>query len=176
MAVKYQKKLKFISLTVLLTVLNTSGNSSIAEAKSNKKAKLSPKISVLSTAKNQSSINLFNNNLTTKEPIIPQQEQKIIANSFSGRASWYGPGFHGRRTANGEVFNQNALTAAHPSLTFGTKVKVTNLNNGRSVIVRINDRGPYAGGRVIDLSTAAARSLKMIRSGVARVKVTVLGR
>ena len=74
------------------------------------------------------------------------------------------------------MYNQNdALTAAHPSLSFGTRVKVTNLNNGRSVVVRINDRGPYSGGRVIDLSAAAARSINMIRSGVARVKVTILG-
>ena len=174
MAIKYKKELKFISLSVLLTVLNTSITTSIAEAKSNKRVKLRPKVSVLSTPKNQSSTNLLNNNLTTKKPIIPQE--KIIANSFTGKASWYGPNFHGRRTANGEVFNQNALTAAHPSLKFGTKVKVTNLNNGRSVVVRINDRGPYAGGRVIDLSAAAARSLNMVRSGVARVKVTILGR
>ena len=176
MAIKYKKKLQFISLSVLLTVLNTGINTSITEAKSNKRVKQRPKVSAISAPKNQSSANLLNNNLTTKNPIIPLQEEKIIANTFSGRASWYGPGFHGRRTANGEIFNQNALTAAHPSLKFGTKVKVTNLNNGRSVVVRINDRGPYAGGRVIDLSAAAARSLKMVRSGVARVKVTILGR
>ena len=176
MTVKYPKKFKLISLSVLLTILNTSINSSIAEAKSNKKVKLKQKVSVISAPENYSTTNVLNNNLTTKKPLVPQQEQKLIANSFSGRASWYGPGFHGRRTANGEVFNQNALTAAHPSLSFGTKVKVTNLNNGRSVVVRINDRGPYSGGRVIDLSAAAAQSLNMIRSGVARVKVTVLGR
>ena len=160
MTAKYPKKLKLISLSILFTILNTSINS-IAEARSRS-------TSVLSNSENQSSIDLSDNNLTTKK--------QIIANSFSGRASWYGPGFHGRRTANGEVFNQHALTAAHPSLSFGTRVRVTNLNNGRSVVVRINDRGPYSGGRVIDLSTAAARSLNMIRSGVARVKVTVLGR
>lgn len=176
MAIKYKKKLQFISLSVLLTILNTGINTSIAEAKSDKKLKSRPKVSVLSEIENQSLEDVSDNNLTTKKPIIPLQEEKIIANSFSGRASWYGPGFHGRRTANGEIFNQNALTAAHPSLKFGTKVKVTNLNNGRSVIVRINDRGPYAGGRVIDLSAAAARSLNMVRSGVARVKVTILGR
>ena len=176
MAIKYKKKLQFISLSVLLSVLNTGINTSITEAKSNKRVKQRPKVSAISAPKNQSSANLLNNNLTTKNPIIPLQEEKIIANTFSGRASWYGPGFHGRRTANGEIFNQDALTAAHPSLKFGTKVKVTNLNNGRSVVVRINDRGPYAGGRVIDLSAAAARSLKMVRSGVARVKVTILGR
>jgi rare lipoprotein A len=94
----------------------------------------------------------------------------------SGEASWYGPGFNGRTTANGEVFNQNELTAAHPNLPFGTKVKVTNMNNGRSVVVRINDRGPYAGGRIIDLSAAAARILGVITSGVAPVQLEILGR
>lgn len=107
---------------------------------------------------------------------IPLRDRTSIANAFSGRASWYGPGFHGRRTASGEIFNQNALTAAHPSLRFGTRVRVTNLNNGRSITVRINDRGPYAKGRVIDLSAAAARSVGLIRSGVAPVRVDILGR
>ena len=95
--------------------------------------------------------------------------------TYSGKASWYGPGFHGRRTANGEVFNSNDLTAAHRSLPFGTKVRVTNINNGRSVVVRINDRGPFSGGRIIDLSAGAARSINMINSGVAPVRVEVLG-
>ena len=111
---------------------------------------------------------------------------KLTANKYSniasvksgqkGQASWYGPGFHGRRTASGEVFNQNALTAAHRSLPFGTKVKVTNLRNGRSVIVRINDRGPYAGGRIVDLSAAAAGVIGMKSSGVAPVSMQILGR
>jgi len=95
---------------------------------------------------------------------------------ISGWASWYGPGFHGNRSASGEVFNQHAMTAAHPSLPFGTRVRVTNLNNGSSVIVRINDRGPYHGGRIIDLSMGAARVLGLTSSGVARVRVDVLGR
>ncbi|BAZ44354.1 hypothetical protein NIES4102_13620 [Chondrocystis sp. NIES-4102] len=105
---------------------------------------------------------------------IPIRQQTLIASSFQGQASWYGPGFNGQTTASGEVYNQNDLTAAHPYLGFGTEVKVTNLNNGRSVIVRINDRGPYAAGRVIDLSAAAANSIDMIDSGVAPVSVTVL--
>ncbi|NEP12182.1 MAG: septal ring lytic transglycosylase RlpA family protein [Symploca sp. SIO2C1] len=92
----------------------------------------------------------------------------------SGIASWYGPGFHGRKSASGERFNQNALTAAHRTLPFGTNVLVTNLNNGRSVIVRINDRGPFIRGRVIDLSVAAARVIGMLDSGVAPVNVQVL--
>jgi len=94
---------------------------------------------------------------------------------ISGIASWYGPGFHGNRSASGERYNQNAMTAAHRSLPFGTKVQVTNLNNGRSVIVRINDRGPYVRGRVIDLSAAAARVLGVMQSGVAPVRLEVLG-
>jgi rare lipoprotein A len=95
--------------------------------------------------------------------------------SFRGQASWYGPGFNGRATANGETFDQNALTAAHPSLPFGTRVEVTNINNGESVVVRINDRGPYAEGRIIDLSQAAAQDIGVTESGVAPVEVSVLG-
>ena len=114
--------------------------------------------------------------ISTENQTIPLHNQPLIARTFGGQASWYGPGFHGRRTANGEIYNQNAMTAAHRHLRFGTRVRVTNLNNGRSVVVRINDRGPYAKGRVIDVSAAAARSLGMIRSGVAPVKVTILGR
>ncbi|MCT0255168.1 MULTISPECIES: septal ring lytic transglycosylase RlpA family protein [unclassified Synechocystis] len=91
-----------------------------------------------------------------------------------GIASWYGPGFHGRRTANGERFNQNALTAAHRTLPFGTRVKVTNLRNGQSVIVRINDRGPFTGGRVIDLSAGAARAIGIHSSGVGNVALDIV--
>jgi rare lipoprotein A len=76
-----------------------------------------------------------------------------------GGASWYGPGFHGKKTASGERFNANAMTAAHRSLPFGTKVRVVNERTGRSVTVRINDRGPFHGGRIIDLAAAPARAL-----------------
>lgn len=92
-----------------------------------------------------------------------------------GMASWYGPRHHGKQTASGQPFNQNALTAAHPELPFGTRVRVTNLRNGKEVIVRINDRGPYKGGRIIDLSRAAARRLEMEVDGVSRVRIEVLG-
>ncbi|HCY75222.1 MAG TPA: hypothetical protein DHV28_04830 [Ignavibacteriales bacterium] len=87
------------------------------------------------------------------------------------KASWYGPGFHGQKTANGEVYNQNSFTAAHKSLKFGTLLKITNLKNNRSVVVRINDRGPYIQGRDLDLSKAAALELGMVRRGVAKIKV-----
>ena len=91
-----------------------------------------------------------------------------------GMASWYGPRHHGKQTASGQPFNQYALTAAHPKLPFGTRVRVTNLNNGKEVVVRINDRGPYKGGRIIDLSRAAARQLEMEVEGVGRVRIEVL--
>ncbi len=104
---------------------------------------------------------------------LAQRSIRLIA---SGLASWYGPGFHGNRSANGEVFNQNAMTAAHRHLPFGTRVRVVNRNNGRSVVVRITDRGPYAHGRVIDLSAAAARVIGLIQSGVAPVRLEVIGR
>ena len=90
----------------------------------------------------------------------------------TGAASWYGPGFHGKRTANGERFNTNALTAAHKTLPFGTQLRVTNERTGRSVVVRINDRGPYARGRVIDLSKAAADAVGIL--GVGTVTLATL--
>ena len=90
-----------------------------------------------------------------------------------GTASWYGPGFNGKKTASGERFDQNKLTAAHRSLPLDTVVKVTNLDNGKAVKVEINDRGPYSGKRVIDLSRAAARKLDMTDDGTARVRIEV---
>lgn len=94
--------------------------------------------------------------------------------SETGIASWYGPKFHGRKTASGEKYNQNAMTAAHKTLPFGTKVRVKNVKNDKSVIVRINDRGPFAKGRVIDVSRAAAKKLDMINSGTAKVNIKVV--
>jgi rare lipoprotein A len=89
----------------------------------------------------------------------------------AGSASWYGRGFHGRKTANGERFNMNALTAAHRTLPLGSYVRVTNPTTNEAVVVRINDRGPYARGRIIDLSYAAAKVLHLQRIGTARVKI-----
>jgi rare lipoprotein A len=99
-----------------------------------------------------------------------------VRSTYSGVASWYGPGFHGHSTANGEKFNKYDFTAAHRTLPFGTKVRVTNTRTGRSVIVRINDRGPYSGGRIIDLSYGAAKAIGLHNSGTAYVRLEVLGR
>lgn len=107
-------------------------------------------------------------------PPAPGAEPRATMDAHVGTASWYGPGFHGNRTANGEVYDQHELTAAHRRLPLGTRAVVTNLTNGRSVEVRINDRGPYIGGRVIDLSYAAARVIDMVRPGIAQVRVEVL--
>ena len=87
------------------------------------------------------------------------------------RASWYGPGFHGKITANGEIYDQMAFTAAHKKLKFGTLLRITNPRNNKTVVVRINDRGPYISGRHLDLSKAAAIELGMIWKGVAKLKV-----
>jgi rare lipoprotein A len=99
-----------------------------------------------------------------------------IVGVMSGMASWYGPGFDGNYSASGEIFNASELTAAHPSLPFGTMVRVVNMDNNQSVVVRINDRGPYAHGRVIDISTAAANVIGLISSGVAPVRLEVLSK
>jgi len=92
-----------------------------------------------------------------------------------GVVSWYGERFHNRPTASGELFDLAAMTMAHPSLPFGTRVRVTNLRNGRSVVVRVNDRGPFVGARIADLSQAAADTLGFLRRGVARARIEVLG-
>lgn len=92
-----------------------------------------------------------------------------------GIASWYGPGFHGKTTANGERYNQYAMTAAHKLLPLGTRVRVTHLGNGKSVIVRVNDRGPFVEDRIIDLSRTAATRLNMMGTGTARVRIQSLG-
>lgn len=107
------------------------------------------------------------------ETYVPRYEPNY---SETGKASWYGPGFHGKSTANGEPFDQHDLTAAHRTLPMPSMVRVTNLDNGKSVIVRVNDRGPFAHGRIIDLSRAAASKLDMLRTGTAQVRVEYLPR
>jgi rare lipoprotein A len=106
---------------------------------------------------------------TELEPATPCARSER-GNCFVGVASWYGPGFHGKRTANGEKFNKNALTAAHNTLPLDSKVRVVNIATGKEVTVRINDRGPRY-GRSIDLSEAAARVLGMHHKGLARVAI-----
>jgi len=106
---------------------------------------------------------------TKKNVVVPR-----IGVTETGIASWYGPPYHGRATASGEIYDMDKPTAAHPRFAFGTRVRVDNLDNGRTTIVRINDRGPFKRGRIIDLSRQAARSIDMIRPGTAKVRLVVL--
>lgn len=105
---------------------------------------------------------------------VPKSYNVPLARVYYGQASWYGPGLYGNSTASGSTLRPGAMTAAHRSLPFGTRVRVTNLNNGRSRVVTIDDRGPYIGGRIIDLSEGAASALGVKSSGVASVKLEVL--
>jgi rare lipoprotein A len=98
-----------------------------------------------------------------------------VGEVFKGRASWYGPDFHGKLTSNGEIYDMHAMTAAHKTLPISTVVRVTNLKNGLSTVVRINDRGPFVDTRIIDLSNAAAKQIDMVGAGTAPVKLEVLG-
>jgi rare lipoprotein A len=103
--------------------------------------------------------------------LVPWSHHKSVE---KGIASWYGPDYQGRRTASGEIFEQDAMTAAHRTLPFGTVVLVKDLDNGRTVRVRINDRGPFIHGRIIDLSRGAARELGMLQAGLAHVRIEVI--
>ena len=109
--------------------------------------------------------------------ILPPPKLKpvpAVVRVLTGEASWYGPGFYGNRTANGEIYRPGTMTAAHRTLPFGTKVRVTNLWNGRTAVIRINDRGPFIDHRVIDLGHGAASHLGLTASGIAQVKLEVL--
>ncbi len=110
---------------------------------------------------------------STPSPALSRQPAPG-SNPIIGVASWYGPGFDGHRTANGEIYDQNDLTAASTAFPLGSRVMVTNLSNGRSIEVRINDRGPFVKGRKIDLSHAAAHALGIVKPGTARVSLRPL--
>lgn len=102
------------------------------------------------------------------------KEKAEIGLKISGDASYYGPGFDGKKTASGEIFDQDDFTCAHKTLPFGTKLKVVRDDNGESVVVRVNDRGPYAEGRILDLSVAAGKKIGLDKSGHAKVTATVV--
>ncbi len=117
--------------------------------------------------------------LSCSIPFIPFKKKKAervkIGYTEVGYASWYGPRFHGERTSSGDIFNMHSLSCAHRTLPFGTILLVTNLENGKSVKVVVNDRGPFVKGRIIDLSYGAARALGMIEKGVVKVRIRVIG-
>ena len=111
---------------------------------------------------------------TIREVSRPEGPREGVIAVYEGKASWYGKEQNGHATASGERFNMNALTAAHRTLHMNSRVRVINLRNGRNVIVRINDRGPYSRGRIIDVSLAAAKQLQMIDAGIVPVRIEVL--
>lgn len=113
-----------------------------------------------------------------QQPQVPKDDKggssATVQPAHIGEASWYGPGFEGKKTASGEIFDDSKLTAAHKTIPLGSKAKVTNLTNGKTVEVKINDRGPFIDGRMVDLSRAAAKALGMIDRGTARVQIDLL--
>ncbi len=166
------------TLCVLLTACSGSGPSP-----SSKKGKFDPKYGVSASVRVANKQNEFRKGgghykvgkpyKVAGKTYVPKDEKGYIK---TGKASWYGDDFHGRLTANGEIFDMNTLTAAHPTLPLPSYARVTNLKNGRSVIVRINDRGPYAHGRVIDLSKRVAEVLSFKNDGITDVRVKYLGK
>ena len=125
--------------------------------------------SLLADESRNTLMNIHDEDSVMKETLIPDEDTII-----QGKASYYGSEFNGRKTANGEVYDETALTAAHRTLPFGTVLRITNLQNGLSVIVRINDRGPFHPDRVIDLSKSAAEEIDLIRYGVADIEAEIL--
>jgi rare lipoprotein A len=114
-------------------------------------------------------------NPSPKDYKFPPPERAAVGTTVEGMASWYGPGFDGKKTSSGEPFDQDALTAAHAYWAFGTRVKVTFLQTGKSVVVRINDRFPTHKGRAIDLSRAAAKAIGLIGPGTGMVRLEIVG-
>ena len=171
------KKVLILFVLLLSTLAHTEKNSSTSKKSEERGSKITktmgqdiviPKF--FEEAKNLS-YSASNRAERFDENIIIAEELEFFQ---SGKASFYGAKWNGRKTANGEIFNTSNLTAAHKTLPFGTKVKVTNQSNGKSVVVRINDRGPYVKGRVIDLSTAAFSSIEDIGKGVTSVKIEII--
>jgi rare lipoprotein A len=157
----------------LLTVLGTTLSSyALPSSAVSQKSEVSPTAAISGTPQQAELENSEDLNLDKGY----KRRYRNSARQGAGMASYYGDGGDSRTTASGEYMTNSSLTAAHRSLPFGTRVRVTNMNNNRSVVVRINDRGPFIGGRVIDLSLGAARNLGMMGSGVAPVRLQVLGR
>ncbi|WGE31784.1 septal ring lytic transglycosylase RlpA family protein [Actinobacillus genomosp. 2] len=166
-------------VTLLLAGFLTFGSLNSVAATKHAKTSVIKKHIVSKTAKKavkQTALKAKKTAKTVKKSLKEQHKHTARNHYQSGVASYYADKFNGRRTANGERFSNAAMTAAHKTLPFGTLVEVTNTRNGRSVVVRVNDRGPYAHARVVDLSKAAARQLGMHHHGTAHVKLAVLNK
>lgn len=166
--------LTFSSLNSFAATKDSKAKSSISTKKqtaskaTKKTAKIAQKVTAKAVKKEIATIN--------KQSPKNLHKQVISKHFQTGVASYYANKFNGRRTANGETFSNAKLTAAHRTLPFGTLIEVTNLRNGSSVVVRVNDRGPYAHARVLDLSSAAAKHIGMHHSGTAKVKIAVVNK
>lgn len=164
--------LTFSSLNSLAATKNTKTKSSISTKK-----QATSNVTKKSVKTSKKDTNEVVKGGSAKKKLVKNSHKHTARKHFqTGMASYYANKFNGRRTANGDVFSNKKMTAAHRTLPFGTLVEVTNLRNGRSVVVRINDRGPYAHPRVLDLSSAAAKKIGMHRSGVAKVKIAILNK
>lgn len=175
MLLNLSKLLLFFVVLILITgCTKYSYNSSYYESKSYKKSKQYKKI------KNQKIRNSKAMHRATMRPYVIAGKKYYptmtkVGATYNGIASWYGPDFHAKKTSNGEIYNMYAMTAASKTLPMNTMVKVYNKDNGKSTIVRINDRGPFVAGRIIDLSNKAAREIDMVKKGTANVSVSVIG-
>ncbi|QCD44788.1 septal ring lytic transglycosylase RlpA family protein [Campylobacter mucosalis] len=159
----YLKILKFIAISFFITGCSWSGAPFTPSGPTSVKPNTSANM-------HKATMRPYTINGKTYYPTVVS-----VGDKASGTASWYGPDFHGKKTSNGEIYNMHNMTAAHKTLPMNTILKVTNLKNSRSVVVRVNDRGPFVGNRVLDLSKAAAQQLDMIANGTAPVSMEVIG-
>ena len=160
-----------------LMLANCTTDDNVAGRTNRKHAAMSPRIAATGEiAPKTESIVRRRVKVAREHPLEKVIAEKTANYTVVGTASWYGEDFHGRRTANGETFDMNSFSAAHPSLPLPSNVRVTNLGNHRSVVVRVNDRGPFVGGRVIDVSAKTAKELGFYDDGLSKVKVEYVGR
>jgi len=169
---------KLYIFALILTILFTSGCSSRGKRTYSNFSK--PKTYSDNKSSYSSTVNKKNYKHPTMRPYVIRGIRYYptvvnVGDTFKGNASWYGPDFHGKLTSNGEVYNMYDMTAAHKTLPMNTIVKVTNLRNGKSAVVRVNDRGPFVATRIIDLSNKAAHKIAMVGRGTAPVRLEILG-
>lgn len=169
---KQTTRLLVLSAAALM-LANCTTDDNVASRASRKHAALSPRIAATGEVapRDENTVRKRTVKITREHAV-----KKTDGYAAVGVASWYGDDFHGRRTANGETFDMNSFSAAHPSLPLPSNVRVTNLANHRSVVVRVNDRGPFVGGRVIDVSAKTAKALGFYDDGLSKVKVEYVGR
>ena len=161
-----------------LMLANCTTDDTVASRANRKHAATSPLIAATgeNAPKTESIVRKRHVKIAREHAVEKAIAEKTANYTAVGVASWYGEDFHGRRTANGETFDMNSFSAAHPSLPLPSNVRITNLDNHRSVVVRVNDRGPYVSGRVIDVSAKTAKVLGFYGDGLSKVKVEYVGR